>query len=73
MSKARAASRRRSNIVVRYLRETSAELRKVSWPSREEATRLTILVLVVLALMSTLLGVLDAVFSQLIAWILGLG
>lgn len=73
MSKAQAASKRRSNFVVRYLRETTAELRKVSWPSREEATRLTILVLVVLAVMSTLLGVLDALFTDLIALILGLG
>lgn len=73
MSKAQAASKRRSNFVVRYFRETTAELRKVSWPSREEATRLTILVLVVLAVMSALLGVLDALFTEFIAIILGLG
>lgn len=73
MSKAQAASKGRTNFVVRYLRETTAELRKVSWPSREEATRLTILVLVVLAVMSALLGVLDALFTRLVAFILGLG
>lgn len=73
MAKARAASKRRSNFIVRYFRETAAELRKVSWPTREEATRLTILVLVVLAFMSALLGVLDALFTRLIAFILQFG
>ena len=49
------------------------ELRKVSWPSREEASRLTIIVLVVLAVMGSLLGVLDFLFSKLIGLIIGLG
>lgn len=72
MAKAQA-SVRKPNVIVRLLRETSGELRKVSWPSREEATRLTLLVLAVLAAMSTLLGVLDFLFARLFAFILTLG
>jgi preprotein translocase subunit SecE len=73
MAKAQSASRRQPNIVTRLFRETLGELRKVSWPSRDEATRLTIIVLVVLAVMSALLGSLDFLFSKLIGLVIGLG
>ena len=35
------------NAVVRYLRETRGELRKVTWPTRQESWRLTGIVLAV--------------------------
>jgi preprotein translocase subunit SecE len=73
VAKSKAASKRRSNRVTRYLRETTAELRKVTWPTRKEAIRLTVIVLIVVGLMSALLGVLDFVFSRIIAFILSLG
>jgi preprotein translocase subunit SecE len=66
-------AKRRSNAVGRYLRETAAELRKVSWPTRHEATQLTILVLVVVAFTSLLLGLFDFAFARLIGLIIGLG
>lgn len=72
MAKARSA-KSQSNAIVRFFRETAGELRKVSWPTREEATRLTIMVLVVLAFTSALLGVLDALFARMFAYIIGLG
>ncbi len=58
------------NRVVEFYRETSAELRKVVWPTREEATRLSIIVLVVVVAMSAFLGGLDAILSQLLRLIL---
>ncbi|MGQ9681486.1 MAG: preprotein translocase subunit SecE [Anaerolineae bacterium] len=54
------------NRVTRYLRETRAELRKVVWPTRREATRLSIIVVSVTVAMSIFLGGLDYVFSRLI-------
>jgi len=66
-------ARKRQLGIVRYLRETVAELRKVNWPTRQEATQLTIIVLVVVFLMSLLLGALDLLFSRLFAFIVGLG
>ncbi|MGA9531544.1 MAG: preprotein translocase subunit SecE [Anaerolineales bacterium] len=72
MAKTQAASRR-PNALVRFYRETVGELRKVSWPSREEATRLTVLVLVVLAATSTIMGILDYLFARLFAYIITLG
>lgn len=50
-----------------------AELRKVNWPTRQEATQLTLLVLLVIFIMSSLLGVLDFLFSKLFGFIVTLG
>ena len=66
MAKGKAAKKRsrKDNAVVRYLRETRAELRKVHWPTREEAWNLTKVVLVVTVSMALLLGLLDYLFAQ---------
>jgi preprotein translocase subunit SecE len=45
--------------IARFYRETVGELRKVSWPTREEAIRLTGIVLFVLVIMAILLGLID--------------
>ncbi|NOZ49991.1 MAG: preprotein translocase subunit SecE [Chloroflexi bacterium] len=50
---------------MRYLRETRAELAKVTWPTRQEWLRLSGIVLVVTVAMSFILGVIDAVGAQL--------
>ena len=73
MAKSKAAAKKRSNPVFRYFRETIVELRKVNWPTREEATQLTVIVLIVVSLMSALLGILDYVFARFIAYIVSLG
>jgi preprotein translocase subunit SecE len=49
-----------------------AELRKVSWPSRQEATQLTMIVLVVVTVMSIFLGTLDLIFARFMAFLLSL-
>lgn len=54
------------NALVRYLKETRAEIRKVSWPTREEATNLTLIVLAVTVAMAIFLGVIDYVCATLI-------
>jgi preprotein translocase subunit SecE len=50
--------------IARYVRETRGELRKVTWPTREESWRLTLIVLGVSAVTAIFLGViLDSSFS----------
>ncbi len=72
MAKAdKKSSRKQSNFVSRYFRETIGELRKVTWPTRQEATGLTIVVLIVITLMSAFLGVLDFIYSRFFVLILG--
>lgn len=58
------------NAIQRYFRETVGEIHKVNWPTPKEAWHLTKIVLVVLTAMALLLGLLDFVFSKLIALIL---
>ncbi len=60
---------KKPNAVTRWWRETIGELRKVTWPTRQEAWRLTKIVIAAMAVMSALLGVLDYLFTNLIAFI----
>jgi preprotein translocase subunit SecE len=61
---------KKPNAIVRWWRESLGELRKVTWPTPPEAWRLTKIVMVVMAIISVLLGVLDFAFTRLIAFIL---
>jgi len=63
--------RREPNTIQRLWRETSGELRKVSWPTRKEAVSLTWIVLIVMAIMAAILGGLDWAFFRFFAWLLG--
>jgi preprotein translocase subunit SecE len=62
---AKAQAARRSNVISRVSRETIGELRKVNWPSRDEAVQLTLIVLAVLIASSAFLGALDYLFTSL--------
>jgi preprotein translocase subunit SecE len=64
---------KKTNVIIRTLRETVAELRKVSWPTRQEATQLTMIVLVVVTAMSAFLGLMDFLFARLVGLVLTLG
>jgi preprotein translocase subunit SecE len=58
--------KRKSNPVSKLWRETIGELRKVSWPTPQEALRLTRIVIIVMVIMSILLGIFDFIFAQMI-------
>lgn len=60
------------NFVQRYYRETAGELRKVNWPTRQEAINMTILVVIVLIIMTIFLGTVDAIASTFVTWVIGL-
>ena len=55
---------RQSNAIIRYFREARGELQKVTWPTREESWRLTLIVLVATLLFSAFLWVFDTAFSN---------
>lgn len=57
--------------VGRLLLEVISELRKVNWPTRQEATRLTLLVLAISISIGIFLGVIDNLFSRLFALVAG--
>jgi preprotein translocase subunit SecE len=70
---AKAKQSGQSNALLRYFRETRGELRKVTWPTRDEAWRLTLIVLGVSIAMAIFLGVvLDTTFSNAVRFLITL-
>lgn len=49
----------------RIFREMKAELKKVVWPTKKELINYTVVVFITVLFMSALIGVVDAIFSQL--------
>ena len=72
MAKAEASRAKKDNFLVNYFKETRAELRKVHWPSQQEARTLTLVVVGATVAMAFLLGVLDFVFDRLLGGIVNL-
>ena len=54
-----------------YLKDTRGEIRKTSWPTREQATKLTLIVLAVTAVMAIFLGAFDFIFAQIMRALVG--
>jgi len=52
---------------VSFLRETYSELQKSVWPSREETSRLTMVVIVLAIAAGFFLGGLDRIFAEVFA------
>jgi preprotein translocase subunit SecE len=62
---------KREGRIKRFMRETSGELRRVSWPTWPEARRMTFIVIVVLVVMAIFLGLVDLGASSLLALVVG--
>jgi len=60
------------NAIVRFISETIAEMKKVTWLSRRETAYLTGLVLLVAIAAGIVLGLFDWSFSKLISLIFGI-
>ncbi len=63
---------RKPNAIQSFFRETTGELRKVSWPTWPEARQLTGLVLLVMVVMGIILGLTDGGAHALLNLLLGL-
>lgn len=62
--------KKKENAIQRYFRETTGELRKVSWPTWPEARRLTLLVLLVMVVVGLFLAGVDFLAGELLDLIL---
>jgi preprotein translocase subunit SecE len=74
---ARNAGSQRGNMARRamsptIIRDVVSELRRVTWPSREETTRLTTMVIGVSAAIGIFLGVIDIGFAKFFDLILSI-
>jgi preprotein translocase subunit SecE len=47
-----------------FLHEVAAELKKVTWPTREETVKLTVVVIVISILVGAFIGGLDSLFLR---------
>ena len=52
--------------IAQYFRDSWAELKKVTWPTRKQGIKLTIAVLIFSAVFALYIGLLDAIFSNLL-------
>lgn len=69
-TRARAPERKGSksnNAVIRYFQDTGEELRKVTWPTREETIRLSMIVIGATLVSTLVMGLLDVLFQELMA------
>jgi preprotein translocase subunit SecE len=64
---------KKPNFLQTLYRETTGELRKVSWPTWPEARRLTGLVLLVMIIMGAILGVIDLLSREGLNLLLAVG
>jgi len=60
----------RTRGITTWVRDVRSELRKVVWPTREEALKLTMVVVVLSVIVGFFLGMVDAIFSAFITWLL---
>lgn len=58
------------NKVMMFFNEVKAELKKVTWPSRDELVGATIIVCIVVVIFAVLLGTMDAFFSYIIGTVI---
>lgn len=56
--------------IVQYLKDAKQELKKVSWPTRKEAWRQTLIVIGMSFMVAAFLGIWDWVFSYALDWYL---
>lgn len=54
-----------------FFSEARQELKKVTWPTRQQTTTSTWIVIAVTVVLSIFLGLVDLVFSKIIGYILG--
>lgn len=59
-------SGRRVPSIPEYVQESRAELRKVTWPTREETTQLTIAVIAMTIAIAAFLGLVDQILNSLV-------
>lgn len=60
------------NAITQYFNDALAELHQVRWPTRQQAIRLTIIVIGFTAVSSILFGFVDYVLSQVVTLLLSL-
>jgi preprotein translocase subunit SecE len=56
--------------IINFIKESRAELRKVTWPNRKQLISSTVVVIITVALVAVFLGIVDLIFSRIVTIIL---
>ena len=62
-----------SSSLVNYFRETSQEMKRVSWPARSQLWETTIVVIVTVTIITMCLFVVDKILDYAVKFIINLG
>ncbi len=54
-----------------FFKEAQIEVRKVVWPTRQETTRMTLIVIAMVIAMAAILWLLDTLLAWLVQWLTG--
>jgi preprotein translocase subunit SecE len=54
-----------------FFQEVSTELKKVSWPTRQQTVSATVVVIVLTVIVSFFLGIVDVILARLVGTIMG--
>jgi preprotein translocase subunit SecE len=54
-----------------FFKEVSIELKKVSWPTRQQTVSATVVVIVLTIIISVFLGIIDLALGRLVGTIMG--
>ncbi|MFZ5364907.1 MAG: preprotein translocase subunit SecE [Patescibacteria group bacterium] len=57
------------NKITQYLNDSKTELKKVSWPTKKETIKNTLIVIGISLSVAIFLGALDFIFSKIISWV----
>ncbi|NDV92439.1 preprotein translocase subunit SecE [Alteromonas sp. 345S023] len=68
-----AASTVKGSTFLSFAKESRTEVRKVVWPTRQEANQTTLIVLAATAVMSLILWGLDGIIVRLVSFVTGIG
>ena len=69
-SSSAAATGKEPHPIIKYFQATRAELRRVTWPTRDETRNLTAIIVAVTIAMAIFLGTLDYTFQILVGGII---
>lgn len=58
--------------ILMFMRESRIEVRKVVWPTRQEAVQTTLIVLATTVVMSLILWGIDGILVRVVGWITGI-
>jgi preprotein translocase subunit SecE len=57
--------------IVKFLKETKAEMRKVTWPTRDELVGSTKIVIIATLVVTLFIGIIDQILTLIIRRLLG--